>query len=142
MTLWEIDIYPADGQADRLGSAVATDAADLGLAHNLTIDAARGFLIQGNLDEVQVGRLARELFADGVVERTVVARVGDQRLNQPPNGKPQLLHVMLKPGVMDPVAQSALNAIAQRATSSASASTARRALPSAGRAGGRTRSSR
>ena len=112
MTLWEIDIYPADGQPDRLGSAVAGDAADLGLASDLAVSAARGFLVQGELDEAQANQLARELFADGVVERTVVARAGDRRLAVPPNGKPQLLHVMLKPGVMDPVAQSALNAIA------------------------------
>lgn len=112
MTLWEIDIYPAAGQPDRLGSAVASDAADLGLASDLSVSAARGFLVQGDLDEAQANRLARELFADGIVERTVVARAGDRRLSEPLNGKPQLLHVMLKPGVMDPVAQSALNAIA------------------------------
>ncbi len=112
MTLWEIDIYPAAGQPDRLGSAVAGDAADLGLASDLSVTAARGFLVQGKLGAAQANQLARELFADGVVERTVVARAGDPALNQPPNGKPQLLHVMLKPGVMDPVAQSALNAIA------------------------------
>lgn len=112
MTLWEIDIYPAEGQPDRLGEAVSGDAADLGLAKDLAVSAARGFLVQGELDETQANQLARELFADGVVERTVVARAGDQRLAVPPNGKPQLLHVMLKPGVMDSVAQSALNAIA------------------------------
>lgn len=112
MTLWEIDIYPAEGQPDRLGNTVAGDAVDLGLASELSVSAARGFLVQGELDETQANQLARELFADGVVERTVVARAGDQRLSEPPNGKPQLLHVMLKPGVMDPVAQSALNAIA------------------------------
>ncbi|MBC8352550.1 MAG: phosphoribosylformylglycinamidine synthase subunit PurL [Planctomycetes bacterium] len=112
MTLWEIDIYPGEGQPDRLGDAVAGDAADLELASDLSVTAARGFLVQGELDETQAIQLARELFADGVVERTVVARAGDQRLSEPPNGKPQLLHVMLKPGVMDPVADSALNAIA------------------------------
>ncbi|MCA9122005.1 MAG: phosphoribosylformylglycinamidine synthase subunit PurL [Planctomycetaceae bacterium] len=112
MTLWEIDIYPAEGQPDRLGNAVSVDAADLGLAKDLVVSAARGFLVQGELDETQAKQLARELFADRVVERTVVALAGDESLTVPPNGKPQLLHVILKPGVMDPVAQSALNAIA------------------------------
>ena len=112
MKLWEIDIYPAAGQPDLVGSAVAGDAADMGLAEDLAISAARGFLVQGELDEEQAAQLARELFADDVVERTVVAAVGDPRLEQSPNGKSQLVHVMPKAGVMDPVAQSALNAIA------------------------------
>jgi phosphoribosylformylglycinamidine synthase subunit PurSL len=112
VTLWEIDIYPAAGQSDRLGNAVASDAADLGISSDLSVSAARGFLLQGEIDEAQANQLARELFADGIVERTVVAHVGDGKLNEPPNGKSQLLHVMLKPGVMDPVAQSAINAIA------------------------------
>jgi phosphoribosylformylglycinamidine synthase len=109
--LWEIDIYPAEGQPDRLGNAVSSDAADLGLGE-LTVTAARGFLVQGDLNQAQADQLARELFADGVVERTVVAPVGDRQLQKSPNGKSHLLHVMLKPGVMDPVAQSALSAIA------------------------------
>ena len=79
MKLWEIDIYPAPGQPDLVGTAVAGDAADMGLADNLAISAARGFLVQGELNEEQAAQLARELFADDVVERTVVAPVGDPR---------------------------------------------------------------
>ena len=30
--LWEVDIYPASGQADREASEVAADAADLGFS--------------------------------------------------------------------------------------------------------------
>jgi len=110
--LWEIDIYPAPGEPDLLGSGVASDAADLGLAGGLSIQGVRGYLLQGDLREPQVQQLARELFADGVVERTVVAPVGDRGLRQPPRGLPRLVHVLPKPGVMDPVAQSALDAIA------------------------------
>ena len=32
VTLWEVDIYPADGQPDPAAEAVAASAADLGLA--------------------------------------------------------------------------------------------------------------
>ena len=69
--LWEVDIYPAPGQPDRAGSAVAAAAADLGLAERLRVAAAHGYLIQGALDEAQVGRIARELLVDRVVERAV-----------------------------------------------------------------------
>ena len=115
MTLWEIDIHPADGLPDSAGQRVAVDAADLGLGRNLAIRSAHGYLLQGDLDRAQVERLADQLFSDGVVERTVVARVGDAVLSQSPEpatGSPNLIHVLRKPGVMDPVAQSAAQAIA------------------------------
>ena len=70
--LWEVDIHPADGQPDVLGRQVAATAAELGLARDLTVAGAAGYLIQGALDRGQVERIARELLADGVVERTVV----------------------------------------------------------------------
>ena len=104
--LWEVDIYPAEGQPDLIGETAASDARDIGLADNLAITAARGYLIQGELDREQATRLADELLADRVVERTVVAPVGDELLVQPPDGRRCLIHVLLKPGVMDPVAQS------------------------------------
>ncbi len=111
MTLWEIDIYPAPGQPDIRGQAIAAEAADLGLGRELQVAAAHGFLIEGDLDETQVRRLANELLADTVVEQAVVGRVGDPQLLEAPADKPHLVHVLYKPGVMDPVAQSTQAAI-------------------------------
>ncbi len=114
MTLWEVDIYPAEGLPDQAGRQAEGDAADLGFAPALSVTAARGYLIQGDLDRSQVERVARELLADTLVERTVVAPRGDAVLNRPPPaGDPAAaqVHVLLKPGVMDPVAQSAEQAI-------------------------------
>ena len=156
--LWEVDIYPAPGQPDLLGRPVATAAAELGLADDLAVSAARGYLIQADWDRCQAERVALELLADRVVERVVVAAVGDEELDripsqatgpsttcgagvspahaagdvslahaagtaapqqrgadsgQTPNGATALLvHVLPKPGVMDPVAQSVMAAIA------------------------------
>ncbi len=112
MTLWEVDIYPADGLPDVAGGAVAADARDLGLSQDLSVDAIRGYLIEGDLDEKQAERIARELLADIVTEKTFVARSGDPRLSQSPAAGGRLIHVLRKPGVMDPVAQSTLTAIA------------------------------
>jgi len=110
--LWEVDIYPADRQPDALAAGAKAEAVDLGLDGSLRVRAARGYLIQGELDAAQVARLADELLADRVVERTVVAPVGDPRLAEPPEPGARLLHVLPKPGVTDPVAQSAQAAIA------------------------------
>jgi phosphoribosylformylglycinamidine synthase subunit PurSL len=86
--LWEVDIYPAEGQPDR----------------------ASGYLIQGELSRANVERLAHELLADPVVEQPVVAPVGDSSLMTNRQSR-RLVHVLPKPGVMDPVALSTLSAI-------------------------------
>jgi phosphoribosylformylglycinamidine (FGAM) synthase PurS component len=128
--LWEVDIYPAEGLPNRLAAQVAGDAADLGLAADLDVTAAYGYLIQGEISGDDVRRIAAGLLADRVVERTVAAPVGDPRLSEPPTPRtphapredarhaerdeygPCLIHVLPKPGVMDPVAQSVVAAIA------------------------------
>ncbi|HND56550.1 MAG TPA: hypothetical protein PLV92_29230, partial [Pirellulaceae bacterium] len=86
--LWEIDIYPAPGQPDLTGRGVAVAAADFGLAARLHVHAARGFLLQGELDAKQVGKIAHELLADTVVEAPLFAQVGDPVLAAPPNLAP------------------------------------------------------
>lgn len=111
MTLWEVDIHPAPGQPDLIAQHVAAQAADIGLGHDWTLAAARGFLIQGDISRDQADKLARELLADSVVERYVVGRPGEDSLATTTRGKGRLIHVMPKPGVTDPVAASTLAAI-------------------------------
>ena len=117
---------------------VAATAAELHIADDLAVISARGYLIQGDLDRQQVERLAAELLSDRVVERTVVAEVGcvgkggsPLTPKRPEGGHRRnalvgthkgtvpfsdadgtWIHVLPKPGVMDPVAQSAMGAIA------------------------------
>src|SRR5450755_505818 len=116
--LWEIDIHPAAGEPDRSAARIAAAARELGLVDGLCVGAARGFLIQGvSIDRDQVERLANQLLADLVVERHVFGQVGEPCLIQPPaifvgGDGAQCVTVLLKPGVMDPVAQSTLAAAA------------------------------
>ena len=111
MTLWQIDIYPDGGKTDRSAREIASDAAELGLPEQMRITTGRGFLVEGQLDAGQIDILATELLADTVVERTVTAVVGDRRLSVAPNGESEVVYVLPKPGVMDPVAQTTLLAI-------------------------------
>ena len=109
--LWEIDIACRPGLPNRAAEGVATAAADLGLTPP-KLTALQGYLVQGPTSRADVERIARGLLADSVVETALVARVGDGALREPPPGLSQLIHVLPKPGVMDPVAQSASDAIA------------------------------
>ncbi|MCC6494094.1 MAG: phosphoribosylformylglycinamidine synthase subunit PurL [Pirellulales bacterium] len=130
--LWEIDLHPRLGLPDSDARGVEADAAALGLAKYVSVASASGYLLQGpELTAERVERLARELLADAVAEQYVVGQVGDARLTNPPDRSGagsdeslarsgrreevqqthQLVQVLLKPGVMDPVAQSAEGAV-------------------------------
>jgi len=109
--LWEVDIVPAAGQPDLWAQQIEAEAIDLGLGNRLRVRAARGYLLQGPLMEEQVLRIARELLVDPVVEVHRLAPVGDGRLSEMPPGFTHLVHVLPKPGVMDPVALSTQEAI-------------------------------
>lgn len=116
MRLWQVDIHPADGQPDSLGHSALTSTRELGIANDLSIRAAYGFLLQGALAQEKVKKIAAELLSDPIAQRCVATTVGDASLNQPlgqdssgASGSPwTLIYAMLKPGVMDPAAQSTL----------------------------------
>jgi phosphoribosylformylglycinamidine synthase subunit PurSL len=101
--LWHIQIEPAPGQMDRLGERLALEASESGHDGPWAIRASRGFLIEGQLGEADLERAARTVLADPVVEvhsiRPVSARWGEPGT---------VVHVMPKPGVTDPEAESAL----------------------------------
>jgi len=111
VTLWEIDVLPAAGQEDIAGKSLVAEARDLGLDAQLTIAAAHGFLLQGDLTEAQVRRAAELLLADSITESTTIAQIGDAQLAASRHGLSQLVHVLPKPGVMDPVALSTIQAL-------------------------------
>ena len=111
--LWEIDIHPAEGQPDRVAERVAAAAREFGLANDLRVASARGFLIEGeSLDRTKVEKLAAELLVDPIVERADVRQVAacNDRTGSVAIDETTCVTVLLKPGVMDPVAQSALAA--------------------------------
>ncbi|TWT80873.1 Phosphoribosylformylglycinamidine synthase subunit PurL [Planctomycetes bacterium CA13] len=110
MPLWQIDIYPAEGQTDREGLRTQEEIHELGLHDSLQVDFARGFLVQGDFAHDQAVQLAQTLLADSVTERSVVAIAGQDSLNEPPGDNMTLVNVLPKPGVMDPVAASTIAA--------------------------------
>src|SRR5262245_51268473 len=102
--LWEVEIRPLGRDADR---ERVCDEFDL-LTHStrgadLVKSSARGFLIEGDLTREAAHRLAAELLVDSVVESSTLSEVGKT------NGD-RSVTILLKPGVMDPVAESVLAA--------------------------------
>ena len=102
--LWELEIRPTgkDGERERV-----CDEFDL-LTHgerggDLISASARGFLLEGELSDEQRARLASEVLADPLVEAAEFAVVGTRTAHA--------YTVLLKPGVMDPVALTVLDAV-------------------------------
>ena len=112
--LWEVDIYPAEGQTDLEANRIRSEIEDLGLSIETKVEAARGYLLQGEIDQAAAQSLADQLLSDRIVERNQVAKVGAELLQTNANGLSSLVYVLLKPGVMDPVAASAMSAITDR----------------------------
>jgi phosphoribosylformylglycinamidine synthase len=100
--LWHLQIDPASDGLDVEAKRVETDAADLGLAGPWRVRSARGFLVEGDLDEADLTRAASEILADPVAERFAIASRGAAN-----GASASLVHVLPKPGVTDPVAESA-----------------------------------
>jgi phosphoribosylformylglycinamidine synthase len=106
--LWEVEIQPAD---DAEGRRVAEELAPhlhpgRGAAARVPVRSARLYLLAGDLGEEQIGRIAVELLVDGVVERF---RLGGPGWPHDPGER--WINVFLKPGVMDPVAESVRKAV-------------------------------
>ena len=148
--LWEIDIYPKASQVDALANETVTESQALGLGtDSMKVRSCHGYLLQGALDREQAEKIARELLADCVVEEPVVFPVSEAKDAE--NGE-TLVNVLPKPGVMDPVANSALKAIkdmdlpvevsARSASSSFPVSIRKTSINSAGRSSPTTPSNR
>ena len=121
--LWEVEIFTKGPDAERLRVAEEYDL----LTHS-TVGAdaiqktSRGFLLQGELGREHVERLANELLVDTVAETGQIHGTNA-------NGEIEFggsATVLLKPGVMDPVAMSVIQTARQLGIPVESAQTFRR----------------
>ncbi|MEW4566370.1 phosphoribosylformylglycinamidine synthase subunit PurL [Tautonia sp. JC769] len=109
--LWHLQIDPAPGLADSEGRRVSAEAADLGLGGPWAVHSARGFLVEGDLSESDLRLAAEQVLADPIVETfTIRPTPGDPQsrgASAPPASGNAPVHVLPRPGVTDPVAESA-----------------------------------
>ena len=118
-TLWRVEIKPAEGRVDRAAHELIQDAIDLGIFPAGTDAAccqtARGFLIQGELDQHAIQDLCRELLVDPVVESVSCSQqsavTGDAAQSRAEPAESHVFYVLPKPGVTDAAAETALSAI-------------------------------
>jgi phosphoribosylformylglycinamidine synthase II len=119
--LWEVELRPNGRDADRERVCDEFDLITQSVrGGDLVAAASRGFLLEGDkLTQADVERLAGELLADPVVESVAVAELGGRHDSN-------AYTVLLKPGVMDPTAESVLKAAADLNVPAAEVRTFRR----------------
>jgi phosphoribosylformylglycinamidine synthase len=105
--LWEIEIDPKDNDAELVGVQADYQLLTHSPAPAGLLGTARGYLLEGGLSLDQASRLMNELLVDPLVESGVCNPVP-----LPLDGPPRVLEwtVLLKPGVMDPTAESVVEA--------------------------------
>ncbi len=105
--LWEVEIRPLGRDAER---ERVCDEFDLLTHGKRGVDhvkaSARGFLFEGDVDQSRAQQLVDDLIVDPLVESAALAPI-EPNSRGPRSG---MLTVLLKPGVMDPVSESVLDA--------------------------------
>jgi phosphoribosylformylglycinamidine synthase II len=110
--LWEVDVHLKDARVDHAARAVVAGAAELGIAGCTQAQTAAGWLIEGELSRADVERLAGAVLTDPVTESFTAAEAGAAALVAGPAHLPTIVHVLPRPGVTDPSAQTARDAFA------------------------------
>jgi phosphoribosylformylglycinamidine synthase len=85
-----------------VGARLSVEAVEAAIPGTWSIAASRGFLLEGELNEDDVTRAARQVLVDPVVETFLV-----HRAQETSGGGAALVHVLPLPGVTDPEAESA-----------------------------------
>ena len=112
--LWRIEITTKGGYADVEGQTVLSQIRDFGIASVHSVSSAVIYDIIAELNEEEMERVAREILADAVLNEYSVTRMSEEPQQARPHersSKGRAIQISRKPGVMDPVEQSALKAI-------------------------------
>ncbi len=108
MSVVRIEVALKPELPDPAGAAVVSDFADLGVRGVEDVRTVRVYLLKGDINADDAARAARGLSCDPVVEVFAV----DRPVLDEDAGDLQAVEVIRRPGVMDPVRQSALKALA------------------------------
>jgi phosphoribosylformylglycinamidine synthase II len=105
--LWEVEVLPKqqDPEKERVCQEYALLSHDKEGTPPIDL-ASRGFLVEGDLDRIQAEQLLNELLADSLAEVGRAWELNAFAGIEPRPGLRAIATVLLKPGVMDPVAQS------------------------------------
>lgn len=104
---WRVEVTIRKEFTDPIGHSRLNDIRDLGVESVDDVRVAQVFLITGPLNKRDINRVATRLLCDPVNQVYSFERP----IKSPGKGRPKIIQVFKKPGVMDPVAMSAIKGI-------------------------------
>jgi phosphoribosylformylglycinamidine synthase len=107
--IWRVDVATREGLVDAAARSALAGLREAGLPGLQDLRASQVFLLEGEIDRPAAERIARELLQDAVSQTSAVLPASEP---PPVPAGAQVVLVFKRPGVMDPVEQSALKAIA------------------------------
>jgi phosphoribosylformylglycinamidine synthase len=111
---WRVEVWTKKGYADVEGHSALSQIRDFGIAAVDNVASSLIYDIVAELDEGKAAVIARELLADSVLNDFTVRKMSGVTREIQPHEHVEGGHVIQisrKPGVMDPVEQSALKAM-------------------------------
>ncbi|HUT59214.1 MAG TPA: phosphoribosylformylglycinamidine synthase subunit PurS [Phycisphaerae bacterium] len=112
-----VEIRTTEGLGDPHGQAMRQQIAELGVPAVMAVRSVKLYFLFGRLSDQDAHRVSRELLIDPVIEGYKLGNSSDGDC---------VIEVHLKPGVMDPVAASAEQAVREMGLNVSSVRTARR----------------
>jgi len=109
--IWEIEIKEKSGVFDAVGEGIKRDILDLGIKEVESVDFAQVFFLDGDIEQADAERIAKELLADPVAQEFEVCKqrvVGDGEKGDGVH----VVEIAHNPGVMDPWEESCMKGIA------------------------------
>ena len=105
---WCVRVSPRESGWDGHARDVLADIRELGLAHIEGVRSSKLYFLSGSLAQAEVSELANVLLTDAVAETSSITQGFAAREDRFP-----AIEVQVKPGVMNPVAMSTLDAVAR-----------------------------
>ena len=119
--LWTVEIAPKEGMPDPIGDGVRADIRDLGIRGVEKVVAAKLYYVEGELREEEIRRIGSDLLADRVTEAFAI-----NSSLQEDDDDVHVVQVVRKPGVMDTVAITTMEAIEDLGLKAENVSTGRK----------------
>ncbi len=108
--LWQVEIQSRAGLSDRLAAKIRSEVRDSGWCDDLSIRAARGFLIQSHSDSTGIRLAVERVLVDSIVETFRFGVCGEVDFDVA-DADEATVHVLFKPGVTDAEAETVARAL-------------------------------